>query len=782
MQHIDRSLDFSENGRVHITKALLKAVGHHFGLSDFELYQRYCRAYELTHSEYNISGLKRLGRYEELIRRMSYGLDQPHLSPSHFSFFSHADVNRLARVVSSAGLMNFVKVDHDFVDVDLVSEAEEEEEDSIVLDLRPKSSAIKYDIVILWCSSLEAVDVDAQYLHDFRTMDANSPKRTNNQTLFFLVDKEHRFYSVRPMNNARNFCFLDFEWLKSTGSRRMPYFGQWTPEHRVAGITFGNQAAISLTNSLAQLLSLPMPPADSFLRSIDTMAQLDAASDDLAEFWRLNDPHHPTTYDLIIVTTFGRLNVSNCRNGRKTSRLSKLTVKKYLNAKHSYFPTLVCLGSKSAGHLAASASKASLSQFGKTRMSDLSVEEQATVRQALNRISVVCLFAGGKVLIPLADDYKLRVIDQVTQPQHFDKVAPLEFICPLYQDRKKLLGSKPGGKNIRIAGNVNNADNDYDSDTRWCSDNDFDLDDDDLEAEEAEESIFWNVSDDDSSLPRRDKSFKKHCTCKICLATDYHNNMSDRGPEKLLQFEWSVKDLLKMLGQDTPQHLAIIEQLLDMSVAAMDIESMTVKLSQETAEDGNFRYNVIESQVAVEDHPAFVQKPIMICHADWLSLLKQEEASNLDTAATSKTDQPNIQDIFLFPQEKFEVDRNQLLLLQASSDEDHVLYDFIRDYWRHVVHRYEAIKKFKQVLAAPLLAIVANYKKTHILAHATWTDKNSVFVDEAGNLKLNTQHPYIKDPDERKLVDSSWKYSLLGKFETKLEQLISEYTIFSFYG
>ncbi len=76
-----------------------------------------------------------------------------------------------------------------------------------------------------------------------------------------------------------------------------------------------------------------------------------------------------------------------------------------------------------------------------------------------------------------------------------------------------------------------------------------------------------------------------------------------------------VSELLKLLGADTAVNLEIVEQLCSLSMASMDIESMTVELNLEPpARKGSGLFYGIVDDVKLQGHFKKVQKPVMIAH------------------------------------------------------------------------------------------------------------------------------------------------------------------------
>jgi hypothetical protein len=94
--------------------------------------------------------------------------------------------------------------------------------------------------------------------------------------------------------------------------------------------------------------------------------------------------------------------------------------------------------------------------------------------------------------------------------------------------------------------------------------------------------------------------------------------MSKAGPEQLVTSELDVRDLLQFLGALNKTNENILEQLCELSVASMDIESMTVNADLFSPNLlGAVKYAEID-RAQLGDHVQKVQKPIMIAHVDAL--------------------------------------------------------------------------------------------------------------------------------------------------------------------
>jgi hypothetical protein len=133
----------------------------------------------------------------------------------------------------------------------------------------------------------------------------------------------------------------------------------------------------------------------------------------------------------------------------------------------------------------------------------------------------------------------------------------------------------------------------------------------------------------------------------------------------------------------------------------------------------------------LEGHFKKVQKPIMIAHLD-------------------------------------ELDDGCVKVFQASSDAEESIYQMMRDYWTHVQELRNRAKTEKRKIAGPLLDLISEYKNAHFEVYSRWVDeqrlKNPGFeADTTG-------------------ITKAWLSSFPGQLERKLLKLITEYTVFSFYG
>ena len=122
-----------------------------------------------------------------------------------------------------------------------------------------------------------------------------------------------------------------------------------------------------------------------------------------------------------------------------------------------------------------------------------------------------------------------------------------------------------------------------------------------------------------------------------------------------------------------------------------------------------------------------MQKPIMIAHLDELS------------------------------------ENGEVTVFQAESDKEESIYKMMRDYWSFVKGQQWLAIKEKRRLATPLLTMLHEYKNAHFDVYSEWCDDH-------------------KQEFDRTSISHAWRASLPGQLERRLLRLISDYTVFSFYG
>jgi hypothetical protein len=174
-----------------------------------------------------------------------------------------------------------------------------------------------------------------------------------------------------------------------------------------------------------------------------------------------------------------------------------------------------------------------------------------------------------------------------------------------------------------------------------------------------------------------------------------------------------------------------MEKLSELSVASMDIESMTVQVHLEppVRQQGGILYGTID-EASLGGHLKKVQKPIMIAHTDKITIDEGNE------------------DVTVFT---------------AVSDAEEDIYAMMRSYWAHVKSQQYKAQQLKTEIATPLFQLISSYKTTHFEVYQQWCAENLV------------------EPDGR-LITKAWYQSLPGQLEKRLRRLVVDYNVFSFYG
>ena len=248
----------------------------------------------------------------------------------------------------------------------------------------------------------------------------------------------------------------------------------------------------------------------------------------------------------------------------------------------------------------------------------------------------------------------------------------------------------------------------------------------------AQTKVQEKASKNKKKMQKKYKSacdkIERYCRCQTCYKDlGYKENMNVSGPEKLLTHNLPIKEMLKALGLDVEPYLDIIEELSRLSVAAFDIESMTVSLDHERPGQNLPQADIDFYQSS--QHNLAVQKPIMLAHRD--GLLSEQEPCQVFT---------------------------------LTSNEETDIYQLMRTYWKYVTERQKACSKLKTTLARPLLELLSEYHLAYLQYAKDWRDP------ETGKMLKSTE------------VGSGWKFSLPGRLQAQVRQLVERYEIFSFYG
>lgn len=247
----------------------------------------------------------------------------------------------------------------------------------------------------------------------------------------------------------------------------------------------------------------------------------------------------------------------------------------------------------------------------------------------------------------------------------------------------------------------------------------------DLSPQQSEEE----EEEDDTTKSR---TFEKICKCHICTK-ELLPNMSSCGQERLCTIKPSTYDLLTMLGIATQTNKHIIQDLCEMSLASVDIESMTQTTDNQDPVPNTFQGSSDHSYVGAPiNHVQKVQKPLMIAHTDWLG----------DTQVLSLADY---------------LDEGAVIETNAN------IYKMMESYWTDVVlKRHQQIVEKKRVLVKPILDYLKAYNQEHVSFCQEFCSK--------------TQNNVLED------MIPNYRNTLPGMLEERLEKLIHQYVIFSFYG
>lgn len=289
-----------------------------------------------------------------------------------------------------------------------------------------------------------------------------------------------------------------------------------------------------------------------------------------------------------------------------------------------------------------------------------------------------------------------------------------------------------------------------------------------------------------SQLPKQTNNVKKPkariCKCHMCSKKAYNENMAPAGPERLTIVSANVSDLLQMTGEDTPENLIIVDRMAELSVAGMDIESMTCSVDNEEPEP-YCTYNNIDT-VTTAGYVRKVQKPIMISHLDTLAYEEKRTADG-------------------------DPDGDPLTYTVKGNGEHHS-YRMIEHYFKDVAVRQKKASEVKKCLAQPMFDVIDQYKKAHFdffayhhahKAQAKPTTRRQRRVEaktrrlkEEKRRKENSEEQAVADDDDNdeqydetsfdvfKNADAVWKQSVHGKLEKALLGLVNDYHVFSFYG
>jgi hypothetical protein len=204
---------------------------------------------------------------------------------------------------------------------------------------------------------------------------------------------------------------------------------------------------------------------------------------------------------------------------------------------------------------------------------------------------------------------------------------------------------------------------------------------------------------------------RKWCECETCSkSTEYDQNMSKAGPERLVTTDYTLQQLLQMMGLWKEESTkALLDRVCELSVASMDIESRTVRLDLATPGPGSkVRYGEIDV-AALENHPRFVQVPVMMAHMDGISAKRERNPEGIFTVA---------------------------------DDSEEAIRSMMKCYLEWILQSQRECSQAKAELLAPFLNIARQYKEAYTSYCQDWHQKVLLqFEDEEDALRRQTTQP-----------------------------------------
>ena len=210
---------------------------------------------------------------------------------------------------------------------------------------------------------------------------------------------------------------------------------------------------------------------------------------------------------------------------------------------------------------------------------------------------------------------------------------------------------------------------------------------------------------------RKIDEIRKWCECESCSkSTEYDQNMSKAGPERLVTTDYTLQQLLQMMGLWKEESTkALLDRVCELSVASMDIESRTVRLDLATPGPGSkVRYGEIDV-AALENHPRFVQVPVMMAHMDGISAKRERNPEGIFTVA---------------------------------DDSEEAIRSMMKCYLEWILQSQRECSQAKAELLAPFLNIARQYKEAYTSYCQDWHQKVLLqFEDEEDALRRQTTQP-----------------------------------------
>ena len=252
------------------------------------------------------------------------------------------------------------------------------------------------------------------------------------------------------------------------------------------------------------------------------------------------------------------------------------------------------------------------------------------------------------------------------------------------------------------------------------------------------------------------------CDCDVCEASVlYKHNMNTYGPQLAYKRDWSIFLQLKACGMMNDDLKGRLDLCFALSFGSFDLESSTEMLVKSARERSTVGDRIAEQKKIVAQkswkhisdgprvnsdesiHQVKIQRPILIGHLDfWHDAYSRPEDARTIPDLRTKSEEEMISRVKIF-------DTRGGAGVQGM----------VERYAEFLVRRRDQVAKFKEFLLRKELRIIEAYKERH-----------RVFFGSEGI-----------DEDGAQCAQA-WKFSLLGRLETRLRKLIDRFTVWSFSG
>lgn len=274
--------------------------------------------------------------------------------------------------------------------------------------------------------------------------------------------------------------------------------------------------------------------------------------------------------------------------------------------------------------------------------------------------------------------------------------------------------------------------------------------------------------------PKASDRVTKICKCRTCRSSKkYADNMSRAGPDRLCTVPYSLSEILEMLGAYDAGARQLINRMVRLSVASMDIESQTIGVDLVGPRPGpRVEYPAIGGP-ALEGHVIKTQRPIMIGHTD--SLLRERGERWHDVVA---------------------------------DDTPEAAFKMFSRYWLKVTAlRREAVNQ-KKIISAELLQLSKKYQEACVSYARGWLEISTIEREHhyqacqrdiatrlfSGQLSSDQARAMAEQADWTYNSSDDWvmpeicdilnafNNTVPGLLARKLDSLLGRYVVFNFYG